>query len=161
MNDNGFKIKEVSKMLDCSTQNIYRQKSALLRLGYMEKEQDGDYYITEKGINYLREKRIETMKSNNQQFNQVDKQELSSVATPVLSDNTELINILKQHIEDLKQEKEYWKKEYEKKDNELMKANEHLQNMNATVFQKLLATEEQNKKQEQETKKGFFRKLFS
>lgn len=161
MSDNGFKIKEVSKMLDCSTQNIYRQKSALLRLGYMEKEENGDYYINEKGVNYLREKRIETMKSSNQQFNQVDNQELTSIATPVFTDNTELINILKQNIEDLKQEKEYWKKEYEKKDNELMKANEHLQNMNTTVFQRLLATEEQNKKQEQETKKGFFRKLFS
>lgn len=160
MIDNSYSIKEASKLLDCSTQNIYRQKSELIRKGLMEQADTGSYYINEKGINYLREKRIETMKANNQNFNQVDNQEFKSVANSVFTGNTEIINILKQNIEDLKQEKEYWKKEYERKDEELSKANEHLQNMNTTVFQKLLATEEQNRKQAEETKKSFWKRIF-
>ena len=88
--------------------------------------------------------------------------DLSSVANPVVSsDSIEIIDILKQQIQDLKEEKEYWKKEYEKKDQELTKTNEHLQNMNTTVFQRLLATEEENKKQAEETKKSFWKRLFS
>lgn len=160
MSENTFTIKEASRILDCSTQNIYQQKSKLIQQGLLEKDNAGSYVLNEKAINFLREKRTETIKSNNQDFNQVANQNLSSIASPVFSNNAEIINILKQQIEDLKQEKEYWKSEYQKKDQELTKTNEHLQNMNATVFQRLLATEEQNKKQEEETKKGFFKKLF-
>lgn len=148
-------------MLDCSTQNIYQQKSKLIEAGLMEKDKTGAYVLNEKGINFLREKRTETIKANSQVFNQVVNNDLSSGATPVFSSNAEIINILKQQIEDLKQEKEYWKSEYQKKDQELTKTNEHLQNMNTSVFQRLLATEEQNKRQEEETKKGFFRRLFN
>lgn len=154
MIDNMFSIKDASKLLDCSTQNIYRQKSELLAKGLMEQSETGSYFINEKGINYLREKRIETIKAS-QDFNQVAKEKLSSVATPV-ADNTELINLLKQNIEELKQEKEYWKNKFELKDLELAKTNEHLQEMNTTVFQKLLADNN-----EEEKKKGFFKKLFS
>lgn len=158
--ESGYSIKRVSELLDCSTQNIYRQKQDLISKGYWEQSETGSHYITENGINYLREKRIETIKASNQDFKQVANNNLQSVATPVLTDNTELIAVLKKQIEDLKEENTYWKKKYEYKDQELTKANEHLQNMNTTVFQKLLATEEQNRKQEEETKKGFFRKLF-
>lgn len=147
-------------MLDCSTQNIYQQKPKLIELGYMEKSVTGAYVLNEKAINFLREKRAETIKANSQVFNQVANQNLPSVANPVVSNNTEIIDILKQQIEDLKQEKEYWKSEYQKKDQELTKTNEHLQNMNSTVFQRLLATEEQNKRQEEETKKGFWKRVF-
>lgn len=159
--DSGYSIKEASELLDCSTQNIYRQKQDLVSKGYWEQSETGNHYITANGINYLKEKRIETMKASKQDFKQVANNNLQSVATPVLTDNTELITVLKQQIEDLKNENTYWKKKYEDKDQELTKANEHLQNMNTTVFQKLLATEEQNRKQEEETKKGFFKKLFS
>lgn len=158
MIDNMFSIKDASKLLDCSTQNIYRQKGELISKGLMEQSNTGGYFLNEKGINYLREKRIETMKSS-QDFNQVANQELSNIATSVIADNTEVINLLKQNIEDLKQEKEYWKGKYEMKDQELTKANEHLQEMNTTVFQKLLSgtTEEKNNTTE---KKGFFKKIF-
>ena len=100
MLDNAYSIKEASKLLDCSTQNIYRQKAELMSKGLMEQASTGSYYLTEKGINYLREKRIETMKANNQGFNQVDSQDFKSIASPVFTDNTELINILKQNIEE-------------------------------------------------------------
>lgn len=162
MVDNGFSVKRASQLLDCTTQNIYRQKTNLIKQGMMIQDEMGDYYITDKGINFLREKRIKTMKENNKELSSIDNEDLSSVASPVLpSVNNDIVEILKQQIQDLKEEKEYWKKEYEKKDQELTKTNEHLQNMNTTVFQRLLATEEQNKKQAEETKKGFFKRLFS
>lgn len=161
MIDNMYSIKEASKLLDCSTQNIYRQKSELISKGLMEQSNTGSYFLNEKGINFLREKRIETMKANSQDLSRVVNEDFKSVATPVLSNgSTNIIELLKEQIQDLKQEKEYWKTEYEKKDQELTKTNEHLQNMNTTVFQRLLATEEENRKQAEETKKGFFKRFF-
>lgn len=162
MIDNMYSIKEASRLLDCSTQNIYRQKGELLSKGLMEQAETGSYYLNEKGINYLKEKRIETMK-NSQDFNQVDNQVFKSVANPVFTgDSADLINLLKEQIQDLKNEKEYWKKEYEKKDQELTKTNEHLQNMNTTVFQKLLAdTTSESKENLTNNKKSFWKRIFS
>lgn len=157
MIDGLYSIKEASELLDCSRQNIYGRKEQLIKQGLMEQNETGTYYLNEKGINYLRERRIETIKSSNQNFNQVDSKGLTSEQKPVFSSNSDLIDVLKEQIQDLKNEKEYWKKRYEEKDNELLKANEHLQDMNTTVFQRLLATEEQNRQQEENnTKRGFF-----
>ena len=107
MLDNAYSIKEASKLLDCSTQNIYRQKAELMSKGLMEQASTGSYYLTEKGINYLREKRIETMKANNQNFNQVDNQDFKSIANKIL-EYSGLLNkykkksLLKDYIEILK-----------------------------------------------------------
>lgn len=161
MADNLYSIKRASQLLDCSTQNIYRQKAKLIQLGLMELDNLGDYCLNENGINYLREKRTKTIKETSSSLSSVVNEELQSVANPVFSSGSpEIVEILKQQIQDLKEEKEYWKKEYEKKDQELAKTNEHLQNMNTTVFQRLLATEEENRKQEENIKKGFLRRLF-
>jgi len=157
MIDGLYSIKEASELLDCSRQNIYGRKEQLIKQGLMEQSETGTYFLNEKGINYLRERRIETIKSSSHGFNQVDSQDLTSEQKPVFSSNNfDLVDVLKEQIQDLKNEKEYWKKKYEEKDNELSKANEHLQDMNTTVFQRLLATEEQNRQQEENTKKGLF-----
>lgn len=156
MVDGLYSIKKASELLQCSKQNIYGRKEQLIKQGLMEQSETGTYYLNEKGINYLREKRIETMKSSSQDFNQVDSQGLTTPQSQVFSSNSDLIDVLKEQIQDLKSEKEYWKKRYEEKDNELLKANEHLQDMNTTVFQRLLATEEQNKQQEENTRRGLF-----
>lgn len=149
MIDGLYSIKEASELLDCSRQNIYGRKEQLIKQGLMEQSETGTYFLNEKGINYLRERRIETIKSSSQ--------DLTSKQKPVFSSNNfDLVDVLKEQIQDLKNEKEYWKKKYEEKDNELSKANEHLQDMNTTVFQRLLATEEQNRQQEENTKKGLF-----
>lgn len=162
MVDNEYSIKRASQLLDCTTQNIYRQKATLIQQGMMAQDSNGDYYINTQGINYLREKRIKTMKENSSNLSSVDNKELSSVATPTnYGTSAEIIEILQAQIKDLKEEKDYWKKEYERKDLELSKTNEHLQNMNTTVFQKLLATEEENKRQAEEVKKGFWKRFFS
>ena len=161
MHDNMYNIKEASKLLDCTTQNIYRQKDQLIKSGYMELSNTGGYYLNNSGINYLREKRIETMRSSTQDFKQVDKQDLTSVANPTVSiENVEYISLLKEQIQELKIEKEYWKNEYTKKDNELKEKNEYIQGINTKVFA-LLGTEEDNKKQAEEYKKmSWFEKIF-
>lgn len=163
MVDNGYTIKEASKILDCSTQNIYRQKNALISQGYMIQNSTGGFYITDMGINYLKEKRIDTMRQASQDLTsgvdnilQAPKQ---VVATPTLPTDTEYIDLLKQQIQDLKEEKEFWKKEYNKKDEELKEKNQYIQGINTQVFA-LLGTEEDNKKQAEESKKGFWHKLF-
>ena len=157
MTDNTYSIKEASRLLDCSTQNIYQQKDRLLQLGLMEKDDTVGYCLNEKGLNYLREKRIETIKSSSS----IDKQDLTIGRNAVFPNNSNdlVIDLLKEQIQELKNEKEYWKNEYAKKDIELSKANEHLQEMNTTVFQKLLASTEQNNNSKEE-KQGFFKKLF-
>lgn len=160
MNDNTFTIKEASKMLDCSTQNIYQQKGKLIQLGYMEQSNTGAYILNEKGINYLREKRIETTKANSQVFNQVGSNDFTNISNPTIStDNTDLVNILKEQIQELRTEKDYWRNEYVKKDTELQAKYEYIQGLNTQVFN-LLGTQEQNKQQEQNAKKGFWKKLF-
>lgn len=161
MLDNMYSIKDASKLLDCSTQNIYRQKQQLIKSGYMEQAETGSYYLNEKGINFLREKRIETMRANSQDFKQVDNQDLKSVASPTVAiENTEYMNLLKEQIQELKAEKEYWKNEYTKKDIELKDKNEYIQGINTKVFA-LLGTEEDNKKQAEEHKKSsWFSKFF-
>ncbi len=163
MVDNGYTIKEASKILDCSTQNIYRQKSVLTSQGYMIQNSTGGFYITDKGINFLREKRIETMRQTSQDLSsgidntlQVPTQ---AVATPTTPADTEVISLLKEQIQELKAEKEYWKKEYVKKDEELKEKNEYIQGINTKAFA-LLGTKEDNEKQAEETKKGFWHRIF-
>lgn len=163
MVDNGYTIKEASKILDCSTQNIYRQKNALISQGYMIQNSTGGFYITDKGINFLREKRIETMRQASQDLSSgIDntlQAPMQAVSTPTTPIDTEVISLLKEQIQELKAEKEYWKNEYVKKDEELKGKNEYIQGINTKVFA-LLGTEEDNKKQAEETKKGFWHRIF-
>lgn len=161
MLDSMYSIKEASKMLDCSTQNIYQQKKKLLEAGLMEKDNAGGYYLNEKGINYLMDKRAETIKASSKDFKQVDNEAFKQIASPTIAtDNTDYINLLKEQIQDLKKDRDYWQNEYTKKDTELQAKNEYIQGINTKVFA-LLGTEDQNKKQAEETKKGFFSKFFS
>ena len=160
MIDNMYSIKEASKLLECSTQNIYRQKNELIKLGLMEQSNKGSYFLNEKGINHLKEKRIETMRANSQDFNQVANQEFKSVATHTTVSNSEIINLLKEQLQEAKTEKEYWKKQTEIKDQELREKNSYIQELNTKAFA-LLGTEEQNKKQAEETKKSFWQKIFN
>lgn len=157
--DNTFTIKEASKMLDCSTQNIYQQKGKLIQLGYMEQSNTGAYVLNEKGMNYLQEKRAETIKAS-QDFNQLGNGNLANIANPTITtENTDLINILKEQIQELRTEKDYWRNEYAKKDTELQAKNEYIQGLNTQVFA-LLGTQEQNKQQQEDVKKGFWKRLF-
>lgn len=160
MSDNTFSIRRASEMLDCTPQNIYQQKNALIKRGYWEKDKTGQYYITTAGINYLRDKREETIKASSKGFNQVENKDLTSSINPGISkESIDLINVLQEQIKELKEEKDYWRKQTELKDQELKNKNDYIQELNIKAFS-LLGTAEDNKKQEESTKKGFFRKLF-
>lgn len=159
MVDNTYSIKEASRMLDCSTQNIYQQKTKLIEAGLMEKSVTGSYVLNENGINFLREKRIETMKASSQDFKQLDNEDFKQIASPVFTDTSEIITLLKEQLQEAKNEKEYWKKQTELKDQELKDKNSYIQELNTKAFA-LLGTAEQNKKQEEESKKSFWKRIF-
>lgn len=159
MIDNLFSIKEASKMLECSTQNLYQMKGKLIAEGFMEKSNSGRYLLNEQGINFLRDKRILTLKTN-KGFNQLDNKDLTSIANANTSnDNTEIIEILKQQLQEIKNDREYWKNQAEKREAELQEKNNYIQELNTKAFS-LLGTAEQNHKQEENVKKGFWGKIF-
>lgn len=161
MNDSDFTIKKASIYLGCTTQNLYGMQDKLNKLGYWKKSDTGKNYITQEGLNYLQEKRAETMQENSKAFKELDCKDLSSPATPTATgESAELLKFLQQQLQEMKEEKEYWKKVAEAKDLELQKANDHIIEWNVKAFA-LLGTAEDNKKQEQETKKGFFKRFFS
>lgn len=161
MDDNTFTIKQASKILHCSAQNIYQQKSKLMKLGFMEKSTTGSYYLKKDGINYLQEKRSETQKVNSQLFNQVDdKNSIGFTNYNVQTNNIELINILKEQVQELKAEKNFWQSKYMEKDIQLDSKNEYIQQLNMQIFE-ILKSSEQNKQQKQNFKKGFFKKIFN
>lgn len=160
MTDNEFTITEASKLLDCTRQNLYQKQDTLKELGYWKKSNTGKNYLTGEGINYLREYRAETLKANSKGFNQLDSQDLTTPTNAVIpTENTDLINILQEQIKELKEEKEYWRKQTELKDQELKNKNDYIQEMNIKAFA-LLGTAEDNKKQEEQHKKGLFKWFF-
>lgn len=141
-------------MLDCSTQNIYRQKQQLLSKGYMISSNANGLYITSDGIEYLKEKRIDTMRQDLQDLPSEVDNNLQEVASPTpqtvtnTSINNDLIKALQDQIQELKQDRDYWKEAYTKKDNELTKKVEYIEGINTKVFA-LLGTGEPIKHQEE------------
>ena len=160
MSEDIYSIKEVSKMLDCSTQAIYQKKDKLIKSGLMEQSETGQYYINKNGLNYLRQIRTETIQASNKEFNQVDLQSLSSDKNIDKSINNEIISLLKSQLEELKTDRDYWKNEYSKQVQELSKSNEKLQELTTKAFA-LLETADEHRKREEENKKGFFKKFFN
>lgn len=161
MNDSDFTIKQVSIYLGCTTQNLYGMQEKLKDLGYWIKSDTGKNYITQEGLNYLQEKRTETMQESSKDFKELDCKDLQSAANPTAAgESSELLKFLQEQIKELKEEKEYWKNQAEAKDQELQKKNDYIMEWNVKAFS-LLGTAEDNKRQEQESKKGFFRRFFS
>ena len=56
-----FSIKQVANSLQMSTQAIYKQKQELIDKGYMIKNEQGNWEITDTGFNYLQDKKIAYM----------------------------------------------------------------------------------------------------
>ena len=161
MIDNLFTITEASKMIDCTRQNLYQKQDALKKLGYWQTSNTGKNYLTAEGINYLREQRIETIKTTSKVFNQLDSKDLTNAENTVLpTGNADLVNILQEQIKELKEEKDYWRKQTELKDQELKNKNDYIQKKNIKAIA-LLGTAEDNKKQEEEHKKNsWWSKIF-
>lgn len=154
---------EISEKLDCSPQNIYQKKNKLKNLGYIEIDTDGKEKINENGYNYLLQQRQSTMQNNSSALNKSLKNDLNSNTNVDITGNTDFkqdnyfVDFLQKQIEELKQqlkeEKEhskYWQDLYIKENDDFKKL----------VFPTMLNTEEGNKQQEQEVKKGFFKRFF-
>ena len=60
-----FSIKEASDLLEQTPQNIYKKFSVLQKNGMATVNANGEKVITEGGINYLRELKINSIKKNN------------------------------------------------------------------------------------------------
>ncbi len=154
---------EISEKLDCSPQNIYQKKSKLKNLGYIEIDTDGKEKINENGYNYLLQQRQSTIQNNSNNLNKSLNNDLNK---SINSDFTSIsdfkqdnyfIDFLQKQIEELKQqlkeEKEhskYWQDLYIQENSDFKKL----------VFPIMLNTEDGNKQQEQETRRGFWNKLF-
>lgn len=157
MHDNDFSVKEASRLLGCTPQNIYKQKDIMLKRGQWIIDENNNNYITAEGLAYLREKRAETIKAKSQEFNEVESNRLSTEAKA--TETASIVDLLQEQIKELKEEKEYWRRQTEQKDQELKDKNDYIQELNTKAFA-LLGTAEDNKKQEEKNKKGFFKNLF-
>lgn len=168
-----FSIKQVANSLQMSTQAIYKQKDELISKGYMEKNKQGNWEITDTGFNYLQDKKIAYMQQHNTQLvqpvtNQPQKEEETEeeekVANIDITTDDKVANILINHykeqlqtitnqLQEMTQQRDYFKAKFEEKDNLCNQyMNTHL----------LPPTEEEAERMQQETpKKSFFARLFN
>ena len=168
-----FSIKQVATSLQMSTQAIYKQKDELIAKGYMEKNDQGNWEITDTGFNYLQDKKIAYMQQHNNQpiqpvTNQPPKEEEEKadkhkenidiltddkVANLLINHYKEQLQTITNQLQEMTQQRDYFKAKFEEKDtlcNQYM--NSHL----------LPPIEEELERNSRENKnKGFFWKLFN
>lgn len=168
-----FSIKQVATSLQMSTQAIYKQKDELIAKGYMEKNKQGNWEITDTGFNYLQDKKIAYMQqhtTNNIQpvANQPIKEEVEEigsktanldtitddkVANLLINQYKEQLQTITNQLQEMTQQRDYFKAKFEEKDtlcNQYM--NSHL----------LPPIEDELERNSRENKnKGFFWKLFN
>lgn len=168
-----FSIKQVANSLQMSTQAIYKQKQELIAKGYMIKNEQGNWEITDIGFNYLQDKKIAYMQqhtTNNIQpvVNQQKKEEMQEkeeTTTDVdISVDDKVANILINHykeqlqtvtnqLQEMTEQRNYFKAKFEEKDNLCNQyMNSHL----------LPPIEEEKEKMKQESpKRSFLARLFN
>lgn len=166
-----FSIKQTAASLQISTQAIYKQKNELIEKGYMAKNDQGNWEITDAGFNYLQDKKITYMQQHNnqsiqpvtnQQKQDEPKKENESAENVDVMANDKVVNLLinqykeqlqtvTSQLNEMTKQRDYFKAKFEEKDsicNQYM--NSHLLPL---------------KKNETETKenksKNFFQKLFN
>lgn len=167
-----FSIKQVATSLQMSTQAIYKQKDELISKGYMEKNDQGNWEITDTGFNYLQDKKIAYMQQhNNQPIQPVAKQpikeepteEKEKATTFDISTNDKVANLLINHykeqlqtvtnqLQEMTQQRDYFKAKFEEKDNLCNQyMNSHL----------LPPTEEEQQQSKEKPKQSILKRLFS
>ena len=167
-----FSIKQVATNLQMSTQAIYKQKDELISKGYMEKNDQGNWEITDTGFNYLQDKKIAYMQQHNNQpiqpvanLKQEEKQKEKAEETQNIdiSTNDKVANLIINHykeqlqtvtnqLQEMTQQRDYFKAKFEEKDNLCNQyMNSHL----------LPPTEAEEKEIQEKQKQSFFKRLFS
>lgn len=168
-----FSIKQVATSLQMSTQAIYKQKDELIAKGYMEKNKQGNWEITDTGFNYLQDKKMAYMQQhNNQPMQPVANQPIKEnaekesknednidittndkVANLLISHYKEQLQTITNQLQEMTQQRDYFKAKFEEKDNLCNQyMNSHL----------LPPTEEEAERiKQEEPKKSFFAWLFN
>lgn len=167
-----FSIKQVATSLQMSTQAIYKQKDELIAKGYMEKNDQGNWEITDTGFNYLQDKKIAYMQQHNNQpmqpvtnqpIKEEPKEEEEEATTFDISTNDKVANIIINHykeqlqtvtnqLQEMTQQRDYFKAKFEEKDNLCNQyMNSHL----------LPPTEEEAQEKHEKQKTSIFKRLFS
>lgn len=169
---NMFSIKQVADNLQMSTQAIYKQKDELIDKGYMEKNKQGNWEITDNGFNYLRDKKIAYMQQHtnqpiqpvaNQEQEKAPKEEAEETPNIDISTNDKVANLIINHykeqlqtvtnqLQEMTQQRDYFKAKFEEKDNLCNQyMNSHL----------LPPTEDEQREHNEKQKQSFFKRLFS
>lgn len=168
-----FSIKQVANSLQMSTQAIYKQKQELIDKGYMIKNKQGNWEITDTGFNYLQDKKIAYMQQHttnnvqpvtNQQIKEEVKEENKEEPTFDILTNDKVTNIIINHykeqlqtvtnqLQEMTEQRNYFKAKFEEKDNLCNQyMNSHL----------LPPIEEEKEKMKQESpKRSFLARLFN
>lgn len=168
-----FSIKQVANSLQMSTQAIYKQKQELIDKGYMIRNKQGNWEITDTGFNYLQDKKIAYMQQHTTNsiqpvVNQPKKEEMQEkeeTTTDVdISVDDKVANILINHykeqlqtvtnqLQEMTEQRNYFKAKFEEKDNLCNQyMNSHL----------LPPIEEEKEKMKQESpKRSFLARLFN
>lgn len=167
-----WSIKQVASSLQMSTQAIYKQKEELISKGYMEKNNNGNWEITDTGFNYLQDKKIAYMQQHttnnvqpvaNQPIKEEVEEEKEEATNFDISTNDKVANLLINHykeqlqtvtnqLQEMTQQRDYFKAKFEEKDNLCNQyMNSHL----------LPPTEEEQKTTDIKPKQSIFKRLFS
>lgn len=167
-----WSIKQVASSLQMSTQAIYKQKEELISKGYMEKNNNGNWEITDTGFNYLQDKKIAYMQQHttnnvqpvaNQPIKEEVKEEKEEPTNFDISTNDKVANLLLNHykeqlqtvtnqLQEMTQQRDYFKAKFEEKDNLCNQyMNSHL----------LPPTENEAREKQEKPKQSIFKRLFS
>lgn len=167
-----WSIKQVASSLQMSTQAIYKQKEELISKGYMEKNNNGNWEITDTGFNYLQDKKIAYMQQHttnniqpvaNQPIKEEVKEEKEEPTNFDISTNDKVANLLLNHykeqlqtvtnqLQEMTEQRNYFKAKFEEKDNLCNQyMNSHL----------LPPTENEAREKQEKPKQSIFKRLFS
>lgn len=162
-----FTIKQVANNLQISTQAIYKQKQDLIDKGYMIKNNNNQWEITDNGFNYLQDKKIMFMQQHttnniqsvaNQPMKEEEKEVKEEATNIDIQTNDKVANLIIKHykeqlqtitnqLQEMTEQRNYFKAKFEEKDelcNQYM--NSHL----------LPPTDQEAEQIKQDTKKKSF-----
>lgn len=145
-----FSVKDVANNLGISKQALYNQKQRLQEMGYMQKNTFGNWEITVDGFNYLKERRINYVKQNENNEEKSLENTTNIDVFSNLNNNSTVLNFFNTRLEEIKQnyenqlneqkqQVEYFKNLYESEKSERIKINNQYHTY-------LLSTSEENTK---------------
>ena len=102
-----YKIKEIATDLSITPQAIYNRKKDLVKQGYMKKNAENDWEITNDGYEFLKEKKKKRIKQKQSNLTQEENLQM------VIKIYEERIEELKQNLKEQKALTEYFKNLYE------------------------------------------------